>query len=75
MLLYAALVQRTRRPLRIFTIVAAVVFAVMLIPPFVYIPSQPGASNGQTAILILMHIVAATVIVGTVAAFARTRTR
>jgi len=36
---------------------------VTLIPDFTYIPTVPGASNGQTAILVLMHVIAASVIV------------
>ena len=34
-----------------------------LIPDFTYIPTVPGASNAQTAVLVLMHVVAAAVIV------------
>jgi hypothetical protein len=63
-LLYAALLRFARRPARLFTIIAAVVFVVTLIPDFTYIPTVPGATVGQTAILVLMHIVAAGVIVG-----------
>lgn len=63
-LLYAALLRFSGNPSRVFGIVAATVFVVSLIPDLVYIPTVPGASVGQTAILILMHVVAAGVIVG-----------
>ena len=39
-------------------------FVVTLVPDFTYIPGVDGASNGQTAVLVLMHVVAASVIVG-----------
>jgi hypothetical protein len=63
-LLYAALLRFTGNPARVFTIIAAVVLVVSLIPDVTYIPTVPGASGAQTAILMLMHIVAAGVIVG-----------
>jgi hypothetical protein len=62
-LLYAALARFTTRPAAIFTVVSAIVFVLTLLPDFTYIPTVPGASNGQTAILVLMHVIAATVIV------------
>jgi hypothetical protein len=62
-LLYAALMRFTSNPARIFTNIAVVVLIVSLIPDLTYIPSVPGATSGQTAILMLMHIVAAGVIV------------
>ena len=62
-LLYAGLVRFTHHPAAIFTVIAAIVFVVTLIPDFTYIPTVPGASNGQTAILVLMHVIAASVIV------------
>jgi hypothetical protein len=74
-LLYAVLLRRTANPARVFTIVAAVVFVVTTIPDFTYIPSQPGATNGQTAILVLMHIVAAGVIVRMLTSYTRPRAR
>jgi ABC-type uncharacterized transport system permease subunit len=55
----------TRYPARIFTIVSAVVFVITLIPVFTYIPSVPGWTAAQAAILVTMHIVAAGVIVRT----------
>ena len=74
-LLYAALLRFTRRPERIFSVIAAVVFVVTLIPDFTYIPTVVSASNGQTAILVLMHIVAAAVITGLLTKYARLRGR
>jgi hypothetical protein len=62
-LLYAGLRRFTRHPARIFKAISAVVFVFTLIPDFIYIPTVPGSSPGQTAILVLMHIVAACVIV------------
>ncbi|HEY8766885.1 MAG TPA: DUF6069 family protein [Dehalococcoidia bacterium] len=62
-LLYAGLVRFTRHPAAIFSVISAIVFVVTLIPDFTYIPTIPGASNGQTAILVLMHVIAAGVIV------------
>ena len=62
-LLYAALLRFTRHPARIFTITSAIVFIISLIPVFTYIPTVPGATNAQTATLVLMHAVAASVIV------------
>jgi hypothetical protein len=74
-LLYGALLRRTANPARIFTIVSAVVLVVSTIPDFTYIPTVEGASNSQTAVLILMHLVAASVLVGMLTAFARPRAR
>src|SRR5215203_6338763 len=61
-LLYAVLLRFTQNPARTFTIIAAVVLVVSLIPDVFYIPTVPGATGGQTAILSLMHVVAAAVI-------------
>jgi hypothetical protein len=36
---------------------------VTLLPDFIYIPGVEGASNAQTAVLVLMHVIAAAVIV------------
>jgi tryptophan-rich sensory protein len=74
-LLYAALVRWTRHPAHIFTIVSAIVFVVTLLPDFTYIPTVPGASDAQTAVLVLMHVVAAGVIVGLLTSHPRPRTR
>src|SRR5918998_3534685 len=70
-LLYAALIRFTSNPARIFTNIAIVVLIVSLIPDLTYIPSVPGASSGQTAILMLMHVVAAVVIVSTLTTLTR----
>ena len=72
-LLYAALVRFTRRPERNFTVISAIVLVVSLVPDVTYIPTVPGATAGQTAILMLMHVVAAAVIVGLLTT--RTRAR
>ncbi len=70
-LLYALLLCFARNPARVFAIIAAVVFVVTLIPDFTYIPTVPGATGGQTAILVLMHVVAAVVIVRVLTTLAR----
>ena len=62
-LVYAALIRFTTNPARIFTNIAIVVLILSLIPDLTYIPSVPGATSGQTAVLMLMHVVAAVVIV------------
>jgi len=62
-LLYAVLTRFSGNPARIFSNIAGVVLIVSLIPDLTYIPSVPGASSSQTAILMLMHVVAAVVIV------------
>jgi hypothetical protein len=72
-LLYAALMRFSGDPARIFTNIAVVVLIVSLIPDLTYIPSVPGASSGQTAILMVMHVVAAGVIVWMLTNFTRTR--
>jgi hypothetical protein len=72
-LLYAALIRFTSNPARIFTKIAVVVLILSLIPDLIYIPSVPGATSGQTAILMVMHVVAASVIVWMLTNFTRTR--
>jgi hypothetical protein len=72
-LLYATLIRFTSNPARIFTNIAVVVLIVSLIPDLTYIPSVPGASTGQTAILMLMHVVAAVVIVAMLTTLTRSR--
>ena len=71
-LLYAALVRFTRNPARIFTIVSAIVFVVTLVPDFTYIPTVPGVTDAQTAILVTMHVIAAGVIVRMLTSTGRT---
>lgn len=73
--IYAALLRFVANPARVFTILAAVVFVVTVIPDFTYIPSVPGASAGQVAVLVLMHLVAAVVIVRMLTTLARPRAR
>jgi hypothetical protein len=72
-LLYAVLMRFTSSPARIFTNIAVVVLILSLIPDLTYIPSVPGASAGQTAILMVMHVVAAAVIVGMLTTLTRSR--
>jgi hypothetical protein len=72
-LLYAVLMRFSRDPARIFANIAAVVLILSLIPDLTYIPSVPGASTGQTAILMLMHIVAAVVIVSMLTTLTRSQ--
>jgi hypothetical protein len=62
-LLYAILLRFTANPARIFTIIAAVVLVLSWIPDLTYIPTLPGATVAQTVTLMIMHLVAATVIV------------
>jgi len=73
--IYALLLRFARRPARTFAIVAAVVLVVTAIPDFTYIPTVPGATSGQTAVLVVMHIVAAGVIVGMLTTFTRPKAR
>ena len=72
-LLYAVLMRFSGNPARIFTNIAVVVLIVSLIPDLTYIPSVPGATSGQTAILMVMHVVAASVIVWMLTNFTHTR--
>jgi hypothetical protein len=74
-LLYAALIRFTSNPARIFTNIAVVVLIVSLIPDLIYIPSVPGATSGQTAILMVMHVVAAVVIVSMLTTLTRPQGR
>ena len=73
--LYAILLRRASNPPRTFTIIAAVIFVVTLIPDFTYTPTLPGATAGQTTILVLMHVVAAAVIVRMLTTLARPQAR
>ncbi len=74
-ILYAALLRFARRPARAFAIVAVVVFVVTTIPDFTYIPTVPGATTGQAAVLVFMHVVAAGVITGMLTRLARPSAR
>lgn len=62
--IYAILLRFTRNPVRIFTIIAVIALIISLIPDLTYIPTVPGVTTAQTAMLLLMHLVAAAVIVG-----------
>jgi hypothetical protein len=70
-LLYAVLLRKTSRPERIFSVLSAVIFIVATVPDFTYVPTLEGASNGQTAILVLTHVVAASIIVGMLTKYGR----
>lgn len=48
---------------------------ISLIPDLTYIPGVPGATGGQTAVLMLMHAVAVGVIVGLLTGLVGTRSR
>ncbi len=73
--LYALLMRFTSDPARIFTIIAAVVLVLSLIPDFAYIPTVPGASTAQAIMLAIMHVVAAVVIVTMLTSFTRRSSR
>jgi hypothetical protein len=74
-LLYALLLRFTAHPARIFTIIAAVILVVSWIPDLTYIPTVPGSSAEQTVVLMVMHLVAATVIVWMLTRLAPSPTR
>ena len=74
-LLYAVLLRFTANPARTFTIIATVVLVVSLIPDVAYIPTVPGATGGQTAVLAVMHVVAAVVIVWMLTTLIRSQSR
>ncbi|MBA3450339.1 MAG: hypothetical protein H0T18_03910 [Chloroflexia bacterium] len=73
--LYAALLRLSTNPERIFTLIAVVVLILSVIPDLFYIPTVPGSSTAQTAVLLLMHLVAATVIVGMLTTLTRSPSR
>jgi len=74
-LLYAALLRFASNPARTFAIISAVIFVVATIPDFTYIPTVAGATGGQTAVLVAMHVAAAGVIVGMLTTLARPQAR
>jgi hypothetical protein len=74
-LVYAALLRFAHNPVRTFTIVSAVVLVLSVIPDFTMIPSEPGTSNAQTVVLVVMHVVAAAVIVRMLTTLARPQER
>ena len=63
-LLYAVLLRLTGDPSRTFIPIAVAAFVLTLGVDLVYLLSVHGATVEQTAILVLMHLVAAGVIVG-----------
>lgn len=75
-LLYAVLLRKSVQPERTFTITAAVLLVLSVIPDVTMLPGEKGSSNGQIALLVLTHIVAAVVITGMLTKFGRnTRSR
>lgn len=62
-LVYALVLRFARNPVRTYTIIAVVALVVTLIPDFAYTPTVPGSSAGQTAILVLMHLIPAPIII------------
>jgi hypothetical protein len=62
-LVYGLLVRFSSNPERLFTIVAAVVLVLSLIPDAVVIPNQPGGSLAAGAVLGAMHVTTAVVCV------------
>ncbi|HEY7036574.1 MAG TPA: DUF6069 family protein [Thermomicrobiales bacterium] len=74
-LVYAGLLRFARNPVRTYTIVSAAVLLLSLIPDFTIAPADPGATNAQVAVLVLMHFVAAAVIVPMLVTLARPQGR
>ena len=72
-LVYALVLRFSRNPVRTFFIVAVVALVVTLIPDFLVTPTFPGATGGQTAILVLMHLLAAPVIISLLTTLAHPR--
>jgi hypothetical protein len=70
-LLYAVLLRKAANPARTFTIVSAVIFVLSLVPDFTFIQNELGVTNARTAVLVLMHVVAAMIIVGMLTTFSR----
>jgi hypothetical protein len=63
-LLYAGLLRFTgRHAARVFSVVSAIVLVLSFIPDLTYVPTVPGSSEAQIAILLVMHVIAAAVIV------------
>ena len=62
-LIYGAFLRYAANPARTFTVVAAIVLVLSIIPDITFIPSVEGATNGQAGILAVMHVIAAAVIV------------
>ena len=66
-IVYALVVRFTRRPVRVFRVVAAVALVLSFAGPF----TIPGAPAAMIATLLLMHVVAAAVVVGLLTTLAR----
>ncbi len=67
--LFAIVALLARRPIRVFRIVAAVALVLSFATPF----TIPGAPVAMVATLLLMHVVAAVVIVGILTTLARAK--
>lgn len=74
-LVYAAQLRFARNPMRTFRITSTVVLVASFVPDFTYIPTVAGSTNGQIAILVLMHVIAAAVIVWMLTSFVRPQER
>lgn len=72
-IVYAIVLRFSRNPVRLFLIIAVAALAVTLIPDFTLVPTTPGATGGQIAILVLMHLIPAPVIIWMLTTFARPR--
>jgi len=68
---YGALVRFTANPVRNFKITAAVVLVLSFVPDIAYIPTVEGSDNPQIVVLMLLHVVAAAVIVPMLTTLAR----
>ncbi len=73
--LYAGLLRFTQHAARNFSVIAAIVFVVTLVPDVTYIPTVDGSSPAQTAVLMIMHAIAAAVIVRMLTGGAYSRAR
>jgi hypothetical protein len=62
-LLYAGLLRFVgKHAATVFMVISAITFVVTLIPDFAYIPTVDGVSNGEIAVLVVMHAIAAAII-------------
>ena len=74
-IIYAILLRFTANPARTFTFIAVIALILSLIPDLTYIPTLPGATSPQAAVLMVMHVVAAVVITWVLTTFARPQAR
>ncbi len=65
-LVFALLVRFVRRPVRVFRLLAAVVFVLSLSGPLSLLGRFPGADGATVAVLALMHVVVAAISVALV---------